>query len=167
MPLNNSDSHSTHPKVVNAPSITWACRILFSSAGVQPEPAATRLSALSAKSNSSCRFSPIHSASFVGSQRRAGWAVRYTYSNYVGEDSFPSGTVKGCSGSCRNSILLGLRRLRSRRTRPEEFIELACTPQSISRYIRILDEYILILDEVSYDNSPPVATSFLDGAAWT
>ena len=45
--------------------------------------------------------------------------------------------------------------------------ELACTPQSISRHIRILDEYILILDDVSYDNSPMVATSFLDGAAWT
>ena len=36
MPLHRSDSHSTHPKVLKAQSTTWACRIWFSSAGVQP-----------------------------------------------------------------------------------------------------------------------------------
>ncbi len=34
------------------------------------------LSALSGNPNASCRFSPFHSASFLGSQRRTGWLVR-------------------------------------------------------------------------------------------
>ncbi len=65
----NPESHSTDPKVVKAPSTTWACRILFSSAGVKPEPVAALLPALSAKPNPSYMLSPIHSASLVGSQR--------------------------------------------------------------------------------------------------
>ncbi len=47
-----------------------ACRIWLSSAGVQLEPGSDRLSALSDNPNSSCRFSPIHSASFVGRQHK-------------------------------------------------------------------------------------------------
>ena len=69
------DSHSTQPKDVNYPFTTWLWRILLSSAAVQPVPGSARLSALSGKPNSSCRFSPIHSASFVGNQRRTGCAV--------------------------------------------------------------------------------------------
>ena len=81
--------------------------------------------ALSGNPKSSCRFSPIHSASFVGNHRRTGCAVRYVYSSHCGHAT-PWGSVTRGAGSWTNSILLGLRRLISRRTQPVEFREFAC-----------------------------------------
>ena len=125
MPLNRSDSHSIHPNVVKAPSTTWSCSILLSSAGVHPVPGGALPSALSGNPKSSCRFSPIHSASFVGNHRRTGCAVLYVYSSHCGHAT-PWGSVTRGAGSRTNSILLGLRRLISRRTQPVEFREFAC-----------------------------------------
>ena len=145
MPLHSSDSHSTHPKVVKAPSTTWDCRMWFSSAGVQPLPGSALWSALSGNPSSSCKFSPIHSANLVGSQRRTGFAVRYTYSNHFGEEWCPSGRHKDGAGFSANSIRLGLRRLMSRRTQPVEFFELACKALHviwIYLYIHVFDWYV-------------------------
>jgi hypothetical protein len=44
--------------------------------GVHPVPGRALRAALSGNPNGSCRFLPIHSASFVGSQGRTGWPVR-------------------------------------------------------------------------------------------
>ncbi len=78
--LKGSDSHGKHQNVVSALSMTWARRMLLSSAGVHPAPGWASISALSGKPNSYCMFSPIHSASLLGSEHKAGWAVWYTYS---------------------------------------------------------------------------------------
>ncbi len=94
-----------------------SCRIRLSSAGVHPVPGWALLWALSENPNSSCMFSPILSANFVGSQRKVGCAVLSIYSNRMGGEA-PSGRVNGGAGSCTKSILLGFRRLMSRRTQP-------------------------------------------------
>ena len=79
-PLYNSDSHSRHPNVCRAqqslPHTTWVWRMLFSSATLH-----LVASSLSGKPSSSCRFSPIYSASLVGSHWRHGWCLLYAYSS--------------------------------------------------------------------------------------
>jgi hypothetical protein len=64
------------------------------------------------------KFSPIHAASFEGSQRIIGWDLRNGYSSHSCSASWPSSaqTTYGCPG--RTSQRAGLRRCTSKHSLP-------------------------------------------------